>query len=185
MTELDLWLPILVSAVVVFAASSVIHMLPLWHKSDYPGVPDEESFRQAVGPLGIPPGDYMVPRPASMEAMRSPEARARIEQGPNVIMTVLPNEWRGMGKPLSLWFVYLLVLGTLVACVAAMAIPEGADYMSVFKFVGVTAFIAHTVAIWQLSIWYRRSWAMTLKTTFDGLIYALLTAGVFGWLWLR
>jgi hypothetical protein len=30
-----------------------------------------------------------------------------------------------------------------------------------------------------------RSWIRTLKSMFDGLIYALLTASVFGWLWPR
>ena len=32
-----LWLPILLSAVIVFVASSLIHMVSGWHKSDYPG----------------------------------------------------------------------------------------------------------------------------------------------------
>ena len=50
---------------------------------------------------------------------------------------------------------------------------------------GVTAFVGYALALWQMSIWYRRSWGTTLRSTIDGLIYALLTAGVFGWLWPR
>jgi hypothetical protein len=34
------------------------------------------------------------------------------------------------------------------------------------------------VALWQMSIWYRRAWSITLKATVDGLIYALLTVGI-------
>jgi len=37
--------------------------------------------------------------------------------------------------------------------------------------------------LWQMSIWYRRSWSTTLKATLDGVIYGLLTGGAFGWLW--
>jgi hypothetical protein len=51
--------------------------------------------------------------------------------------------------------------------------------------VGATAFIGHAAALWQMSIWYHRAWTTTIKSTVDGLIYALLTAGVFGWLWPR
>src|SRR5207247_8999728 len=68
-----LWLPILVSSVIVFVASTVIHMaLPWWHKGDYPKVPNEDRLRDALRPLAVPPGDYMVPRPANMKEMRTP-----------------------------------------------------------------------------------------------------------------
>jgi hypothetical protein len=33
------------------------------------------------------------------------------------------------------------------------------------------------------SIWYKKSWSGTLKNVFDGLVYGLVTGGVFGWLW--
>ena len=52
-----------------------------------------------------------------------------------------------------------------------------------FRFVGCTAFIGYAVALWQNSIWFKRKWSTTAKNTFDGLVYALLTAGTFGWLW--
>ena len=35
-----LWLPILLSAVIVFIASSIIHMAPLWHRNELPAPPD-------------------------------------------------------------------------------------------------------------------------------------------------
>ena len=54
-----------------------------------------------------------------------------------------------------------------------------------FRFVGASAFLAYTVALWQNSIWLKRAWSSTLKHTFDGLVYALVTAGTFGWLWPR
>src|SRR5690349_7723578 len=68
-----LWLPSVVGAVFVFIASSIIHMGPFWHRNDFPKLPDEEKLRAAVGPLAIPPGDYMIPRCDNMAEMRSPE----------------------------------------------------------------------------------------------------------------
>ena len=59
--------PIFLSAVFVFVASSVIHMLLPWHKSDCPKLSNEDSVRDALRPLAIPPGDYMVPRPPAVE----------------------------------------------------------------------------------------------------------------------
>ena len=41
----DLWLPILVSGVVVFVVSSVIHMLIPIHRGDYAKLPGEDAVR--------------------------------------------------------------------------------------------------------------------------------------------
>jgi hypothetical protein len=179
-----LWLPILVSAVVVFLVSSLIHMLLPWHKSDYPKIPHETEVMDALRPLGIPPGDYMVPRAYGQE-MRTPEFLERLKRGPVLILTVLPNGMMSMGSSLVLWFLYSAVIGVFAAWVAGRALPAGAEYMNVFCFAAVTAFMGYALALWQMSIWYKRSWILTLKSTFDGVLYALLTAGVFGWLWPR
>jgi hypothetical protein len=178
-----LWLPILLSSVIVFVVSSVIHMVLPWHKSDYPKIPNEERFVDALRPLAVPPGDYMVPRPSSTQEMRSPEFAEKMKRGPVMVLTVMPNGPFAMGKNLVLWFLYSPVVGFLAAYVAGTALPAGTPYLRVFQFVGVTAFIGYSVALWQMSIWYRRAWRLTIKATVDGLIYALLTAGIFGWLW--
>jgi hypothetical protein len=184
MTELySLWLPILLSAVIVFVASSLIHMVLPWHKSDYPRIPNEDSLREALRPLAIPPGDYMVPRPASREEMRSPEFAEKVAQGPNMVLTVLPNGPWSMSRNFILWFLYAVVVGTFAAYVAGRSLPPGAESRRIVELVAVTAFIGYSIALWQMSIWYRRSWSITIKATVDGLIYALLTAGIFCWLW--
>ncbi len=180
-----LWLPILLSAVAVFVASSLIHMVLPWHKNDFGKVPDEEKMRAAVRPLAIPPGEYCVPHPASMDEMKSPEFKAKQNEGPVMFLTVLPTGNPGMGPYLVQWFVYTVVVGILVAYVTSRALPAGEPYLRVFQIGGATAFIAYTVASWPQSIWYRRPWSTTIKMTIDGLVYALLTAGMFGWLWPR
>ena len=180
-----LWLPILLSAIIVFIVSSVIHMLLPWHKSDYARVPDEDKLMGALRPLALPPDDYMVPRPSGRQEMRSPEFAAKIQKGPVLMLTVLPNGPMPMGKSLALWFLYSLVVGVFAGYVAGRALPVGAEYLRVFQLAGATAFIAYAAALWQMSIWYRRGWDITIKATVDGLVYALLTAGAFGWLWPR
>lgn len=180
---IDLWLPILVSAVFVFIASSILHMVLPWHKSDYRQVPNEDKFMDTVRPLAIPPGDYMVPRPGSRNAMRSEEFMEKFKKGPVMMMTVMPSGSMSMGRNLALWFLYVLIVSFFSAYVAGAALSRYAEYLEVFQFAGVAAFLSYSVAIWPLSIWYRRSWLTTIKATIDGLIFACITAGTFGWLW--
>ena len=184
MTDLlALWLPILLSAVFVFIASSIIHMATPWHAGDYRKVPNEEQVMDLLRPLGIPPGDYMVPRASSMEEMRSREFQEKFERGPVMMTTVMPPGSMSMGRNLMLWFLYLVVVSLFAAYITRSALAPGADYLQVFRFAGATAFIGYSLALWQMSIWYRRAWGSTIRATIDGLIYALVTAGVFGWLW--
>lgn len=180
---MSLWLPILLSSVIVFLVSSVIHMAPLWHKNDYPRVPNEDQLMNALRPLAIPPGDYLVPRASGAAEMKSPEFAEKMRVGPNMILTVIPNGPWSMGRNLGLWFAYVVVVGIFTAYVAGRAVPPGSPYLAVFRFAGVAAFMAYSVGLWQMSIWFRRSWSLTIWATIDGLIFALLTAGVFGWLW--
>jgi hypothetical protein len=182
---LSLWLPILLSAVVVFVVSSVIHMMTPWHKGDYKQLPQEDKVMEALRPFAIPPGDYMVPRPKDTGEMRSPEFTERMKKGPVMVLTVIPSGPVSMGSNLVNWFFYAVVVGVFAAYVASRAAPAGAPYLQVFRFVGTTAFVGYSLALWQFSIWYRRDWSTTLRSTVDGLVYALLTAGMFGWLWPR
>jgi hypothetical protein len=181
----SLWLPILVSAVIVFAASSVIHMAPLWHRGDYPKMPREAEAMEALRPLAIPPGDYFIPRAGGMNEMRSEGFKEKLRLGPVAVLTVMPNGPIQMRKSLVQWFVFLLVVGLFVALVTCATLPIGTPYPRVFKVAGTVAFVGYALALFELSIWYRRAWSLTLKSVLDGVIYALLTAGTFGWLWPR
>src|SRR5262245_16760199 len=119
MTELTaLWLPILLSAVIVFVTSSIIHMVIRWHKNDYPKLPDEDKFAEAVRTLTIPPGDYMVPSAASMEDMKSAAFAEKLKKGPVMMMTVLPNGPFSMGSNLAQWFVFIVIVSLCCAYVA-------------------------------------------------------------------
>lgn len=181
-----LWLPILLSSVFVFVASSIIHMaLPWWHKDDYSKLPQEDKVMDSLRPFATPPGDYFVPLAGTMKEMRTPEFQEKLKRGPVMTITVMPNGMINMGKSLALWFLYLVAVNALAGYVAFHTLPAGARYTSVFRIVGVTTFLGYTAALWQMSIWYRRSLATTIRSTVDGLIYAGLAAGTYGWLWPR
>ena len=180
---MSLWLPILLSAVLVFAVSSLIHMVIKYHNTDFGKVPNEDQVMDALRSAGITPGDYVIPYAGSMDAMKTPEFIAKMTKGPVAFMTVTENGPPAMRKSLAQWFVYCLLIGTFSAFVAGHAIGSGEDYLVVFHYVGTVAFAGYALALLQNSIWYKRNWTATLKSVFDGLLYALVTAGTFGWLW--
>ncbi len=181
----SLWLPILLSAVIVFVVSSIIHMLLTYHRSDLRKLRNEDEALEALRRLDIPPGDYALPHAGSPAGMKDPQFVAKMKQGPIVLMTVAPGTVPSMARSLVLWFLYSALVGVFAAYIAGRALGPGADYLAVFQFVGCTAFVGYSLALLQNSIWYRRDWGATLKSVFDGLVYGLLTAGAFGWLWPR
>jgi hypothetical protein len=180
---LSLWLPIILSAVFVYVASSIIHMVLPYHRNDMRKLPREDEVAEALRRFDIPPGDYAMPRPDSMKDMKTPEFGEKMKAGPVAIMTFVPPGPPKMGTNLVLWFIYCVVVSIFAAYVTGHALPPGAGYRGVFRFAGCTAFACYSMALLQDSIWYYRNWGTTFKSVFDGLIYGLLTAGTFGWLW--
>ena len=179
-----LLLPALLSAVLVFAVSSIIHMATPWHAGDFSRLPNEDAVLAALRQFSLTPGQYVAPRPSGMKDMGTPEFQAKMKAGPNVMLNVMPGGG-GMGAQLALWFAYSFVVALFAGYITSKALRIGADYKVVFKFVAAIAFAAYSVGLWQMSIWYRRPWSVALKNTIDGVLYGCLTAGAFGWLWPR
>jgi len=180
-----LGVPILLSAAIVFVASSIMHMVLKYHQNDLRKVPKEDEVLEALRKAGIPPGDYALPHAGSMEGMKKPEFIEKMKAGPVVLMTVSPGGPPTMGKSLLQWFLYSVIVSVFAAYVAGRALRPGAAYLDVFRFAGTTAFASYSLALLQNSIWYRRDWGTTIKSMFDGLVYGCLTAGTLGWLWPR
>ena len=178
----SLWLPILAAAAGVFIASSIIHMATPWHHNDFRAVPDQGRVLDALRSFNLQPGDYVVPRPANPKEGASPEFAELVKRGPMVMLAVLPGQVV-IARNLALWFVFCIVVATCAAYIAGAALPAGAEAKKVFQFAGATAFFGFALALWQQTIWYSRPVVTTLKSTIDGLVYALVTAGVFAWLW--
>ena len=179
----DLWLPIILSAVIVFVASAIVHMALRYHWKDNDPLPGEDAVREAMRKQGVGPGDYIVPHAGSPAAMKDPELLKKFEEGPVGFFTILPSGPPAMGKSLILWFIYSLAIGVMVAYVTGRTVAPGTEYLRVFRVAATVAFLAYAGAEPISSIWRGRKWSTTLKNVFDGLIYAWLTGGVFGWLW--
>lgn len=177
----SLWLPIVLSAIAVFIASALIWTIVQWHNADWHKLPEEDAARQAL--KGVPPGDYMVPYAADGKARHTPEWQERFKEGPAVMMTVVPHGSMAMGKQFVQWIIYCLVVSLLVGYVAAATLPAGTPYLKVFQVTGTTGFLAYSGAAAAGAIWFGHGWGRTVKDMIDGLVYGLLTAGFFGWLW--
>jgi hypothetical protein len=177
-----LWLPILLSAVFVFIVSSVIHMVLGYHASDYKKLPAEERALDAIRELNIPPGHYMAPKADSMKHFNTPEYKARMEKGPNIMLTVR-RPGVGMGQSLFRWFLFLVLVNVFVAYVVSHTVSPEAAYLTVHRVAGCTAFMGYGLALFQDAIWDGKSWSATWKLLFDALVYGFVTGGTFGWLW--
>lgn len=181
----SLWLPIVLSGVAVFLASFVMHMVLPHHHSDFRKMPAEADVMEALRRFNLPHGDYMVPKPGSMADMRSKEFQEKLNRGPVFMATVLPSGQRGMSAQLAQWFVFCLVVSLFAGYLASRSLDVGAPYLRVSQIASTTAFLGYVMARWSDVIWFKRSVSAALKSTVDGVLYGLLTGGVFGWLWPR
>lgn len=180
-----LGLPILLSAVVVWIASAIVWMVLPHHKTDFKGLPNEEALRSALRPQNLAPGQYNFPHIPSRQAMKQPEIVRKFEEGPVGLLTLFPSGLPKMGKAMGLSFGYYVVIGFFVAYVAGRTLAAGADYLSVFRVAGTVAWLGYGWAAVPDAIWLGRPWSSVAKHLADALLYGLLTAGVFGWLWPR
>jgi hypothetical protein len=181
----SLWLPVLVSAVLVFLVSAIIHMVLKYHNKDYTRLPNEDAVRAAIRAGNPAPAQYILPYCTDMKEMEKPEVKQKYIEGPVAVMNVLRPGVPNMGKSLSQWFLFILVVSFFIAYVASHAIPLGAEYLHVFRIVGAIGFLAYAMGQFTSSIWMGKPWNVAWKEAFDGLVYGLVTAGVFGWLWPR
>jgi hypothetical protein len=181
----QLILPILLSGVLVFVVSSIMHTVLTYHHSDFKKLGNEDEVRAAVRKGNATAGMYMIPYCNDHKEMKSPENQKKLEEGPLGMLVLRPTGQIKMGPFLAKWMAYTLVVSALAAYLAHSTLHTGATYLEVFRVVGAVAWLAYA---WQSpsdSIWKGQPWSVTFKVLFDGLVYASVTAGAFGWLWPR
>ena len=179
---LSLWLPILVSAVVVWIASAMAWMVLPHHGNDWKGLPDEAGFFEALRALKIGPGQYGFPHVADRKQRNDPEFAKRCEAGPKGVLNVWPEKI-SMGRNMVLSFLFYLVVGVFVAYLGSIALPRGASFAKVFQLVGTAGIMAYTFASIPTAIWFNKPAPNVLSDLGDGVAYGLLTGAVFGVLW--
>ena len=180
-----LWIPILVSAVLVFLASSISHAVLRLHRWDFRGLPAEGDVLDVLRRAAVPPGDYFFPYAPTPKDVRDPGLQEKWNRGPVGVLTVMRAGGNPMGRTFALWFLYCVVVEIFTAFLVGRALPAGAAARAVFVLAAVAAFGGHALALWQGSIWYGRDVGATLRFTADALAYGLLTGAAFSWLWSR
>ena len=181
----SLWIAIVVSAVIVFIASSLMWMVLPHHRGDYKQLPGENEIRAVVRKQNPPPGLYVIPYAKDQKERQQPEMVKKMEEGPVGMLTLMKPGKPSMGKNLAQYFVYNLFVSFFVAYIAGRTLPEGSNYLAVFRVAGSIAVLAYACAIIPSGIWWGRPWRNVTTEVFDGVVYGLLTAGSFGWLWPR
>lgn len=175
---IDLWLPILLSAVLVWIASAIVWTVMPHRKSEFKALPNEETARAAL--RGAPVGEYSVPHTTQMN---DPEWLQKYQDGPAAFVRVVPSGKPSMGKPMVLSFVLYLVVGGTVAYITTRTLDAGTPYLKVHQIAGTVAWAAYFFGQVQDSIWFGKPWRSTWKLLIEALVYGSLTGGTFGWLW--
>jgi hypothetical protein len=178
----SLWIPVLVSAIAVFVASSLLHMFLKYHSADHRKLPNEEAVRDALGKANLEPGMYFTPY-CTHAQMKDPAVLAQFEKGPVAIITSYPKGTPMLPKHLALWFGLCFLVSFSTAYVARHTLNYGAPGMLVLQVTGTVAFVAYNYGQISDSIWKGQPWANTLRHLLDGAIYAVITGLVFKVLW--
>jgi hypothetical protein len=181
----QLWLPILLSAILVFFASNLIHMVGKWHNADYRKLPNEDEVRAAIRRGAPGPGQYVLPYCMEMRELGSPEVQRKFIEGPVAMLYLKAAGLPSMGAPLGGWFLFNLALGAGIACMASWTLGPGSPALQVFRLTGGVAFLVHAGGAVPGAIWMGKPWRVAAKEAGDAGLYALATGAAFAWLWPR
>jgi hypothetical protein len=178
----DLWLPILLSATAVFILSAIFHTVVPFHTREWAGLSNEDAVADALRAGSPAAGLYSMPY-CPPGQMNNPDWQAKMARGPVVFMTVMPSPMPTMGKMLAQSFAHNVLVAIFVAYVATHTIAVGAEYLSVFRVTGTVTFMAYALGQLPDSVWFGRPWKSYGLIVADAIVYALVTAGIFGWRW--
>ncbi len=181
----QLWIPIVAAAVGIFIASSLVHMVFKWHNADYRKLANEDDVRAVVRAGSPAPGQYVIPHCTDMKLLQTPEFQQKFKDGPVGFLLVRPSGPPVIGPALGQWFVLNLVVALLVAYLASRTLPNTATFLQVCRVVGTVTFMAYAGGSISSAIWMGKPWASAAKEVLDALIYGLVAALIFGWLWPR
>ncbi len=179
----QLWLPIVLGAVFVFVASSLIHMVFKWHHADYRKLPNEEDVRAVLRKASPTPGQYSVPHCLGPKDAQKPEIQQRFVEGPVAMLWILPNGMPSMGKMLGQWFALNLLVCFMTGYIAAHTLAAGAAPLQVLRVTASIGFLAYAIGSISDGIWFGKPWAAVAKDLLDALIYGFAGGAAFAWLW--
>ena len=88
-----------------------------------------------------------------------------------------------MGSSMGQWFVFVLAVSAATAYLASGTVLWGASVRHVFRVVGTVSFLAYGAGMIPGAIWMGKPWSIAIKEIIDAVIYGLVTAATFAWLW--
>lgn len=179
----QLWMPILITAVLIFVTSSLIHMVFKWHNSDYLPLANEDDVRAAIRARSPPPGQYMMPHCVDMKEMGGETMLKKFAEGPVAFLTVRKNGPPAMGPTFAMWFAFTVVVAACAGWLAMSAFAGKANASAAGQMVGFISFLAYGGGSVPLGIWMGKPWSSVAKDLLDALIYGVISGVVFMWLW--
>ncbi len=183
MSFLHLWLPVVVSAVVVFVLSAASHMVLPWRRNEWGRITEFGPVQAAL--RGLAPGLYAFPAAADPKEQMSKEWMDRWAEGPSGWLTLAPPRRISMGRNMALSFLVFLAVALLCAYMAWHALGPAAHARAVFRLVGTIGFMSFGVGSAFNSIWYHRPWRAYASDVVDALLFGLAMAAAFAVLWPR
>lgn len=179
---IDLWMPIVASALVVFILSALAWTALPHHKGDVKHCPQQDGLTDAIKSLGIAPGNYMFPCCENPKDHSSDEFKAVNDAGPwgsLNLWSAKPN----MGKNLGLTFILVLVISVMVGYITGLSRHPGAEFAQVFRVATTVAFMCHVLGGGLNGIWFGKSLRFFITDAVDGLVYSFATGAIFAWFW--
>ena len=181
-TLISLWLPILIASVLVYTLATILYMVLPIHSNDFAKLQDEDAVIDALRGQDVRRGQYMFPGAQSKEEWSSPEWIEKAKRGP-VGLVFIMRPGISMSRQLIFQGLFILAISIMAGYMASASLPHGAEYLKVFQIAGTATFLGHAAGHFPNAIWHGFGWKLTWIRVFEGLLYALLTAGIFGWLW--
>ena len=181
----ELWIPILLASFFCFIASAIVWMAGPHHKKEWKGAPNEDAIQDVLRKADAQPGGYMFPFGDRSDKSQFAAAMKKWAEGPSGVLFIFPKGQMNMGKMMGQQFAFFLAVNFMLAYVGHHSNLDGQPYLRVFQVIGAIAFMTYWLGSAPESIWFGRPWKSYLLQGVDGLLYALITAGTFGWLWPR
>lgn len=181
----QLWQPILLATLLCFMMSAIVWMFGPHHKKEFKGPPNTDGIMDLLRQGNVEAGAYMFPFGDRANKAEFEASMKKFAEGPAGLMYIFPKGKMNMGKMMGQQIVFFLLVNVMLAFIGHRIGLDQRSYLHVFKTVGAIAFMTYAVGSAPESIWFGRPWKSYLLTGFDGVLYALVTAGTFGWLWPR
>lgn len=176
----ELWVPILISTVVLFVLSFTAWVILPHHFNDYQRLPNEQQFMDAIGPMNLPSGNYMFPYADSKADQGTPEFAEKYKAGPRGTIQIF--EMPNMGVNMAKTIVFFLVTTVVIAYVTYAACPPKAasQFLEVFRIAGTIGILVHASSGILNGIWFKRK---MITDSIDGVVYGLVLGLIFAIFW--